>query len=130
MAAKSYYKRGPVMTIEQGVTSLFFKLTVGATGAVSATAGYGLAATTPIVRNGTGNYTISFDRSFKKLLNITHTMVLASPQDLAMTVTSDDVATGSITVEFSIGGTATDPSNGAIVLFELKIADTALTGGV
>lgn len=130
MAVKSYFKRGPVMAIEQGPTALFFKLTVGATGAVSATAGYGLAASSPIVRNGTGNYTISLDRSYKKLLNITHTMVLASPQDLAMTVTSDDVSSGSITVEFSIAGTATDPSNGAIVLFELKVADTSLTGGV
>jgi hypothetical protein len=130
MAVKSYFKRGPILAIEQGPTALYAKLTVGSTGAVSATAGYGLAETTPIVRNGAGNYTISLDRSYKKLLKCVHTMVLASPQDLALTVTSDDISTGSITVEFSIGGTATDPSSGAIVLFEIVVADTSLTGGV
>ena len=130
MAVKSYYKRGPILAIEQGPTALYAKLTVGSTGAVSATAGYGIADTTPFVRNSAGNYTITFDRSYKKLLKAVHTMVLATPQDLAMTVTSDDISTGSITVEFSVGGTATDPSSGAIILFEIVVGDTSLNGGV
>lgn len=131
MTKLSYFKRGPVKTIEDGPTALYLKLTVGATGAVSATAGYGLAETTPIVRNGTGNYTITLDRSYKKLLAVNHTMVLASPQDLNLTVTADNIAaSGAITVEFSIGGTATDPSSGAIAIFEVLVADTALNGGI
>lgn len=130
MPIKSYYFRDNVMTVEQGPRSFFLKLTVGATGAVSATSGYGLAETTPIVRNSAGNYTITMDRAFKKLLKVGHTMILGTPQDLVMTVTDDSIDSAQFTVEFSTGTTATDPSSGAIIIFEVIVADTSLNGGI
>ena len=131
MTKQSYFKRGPVKTIEDGPTALYLKLTVGATGAVSATSGFGLAATNPIVRNSAGNYTITLDRAYKKLLSLHHTTILASPQGLTLTVTADNItASGALTVEFSLDGVATDPSSGALVIFEVLLADTALNGGI
>lgn len=128
MPIATYLKRNPVQAVEQGVTTLYAKLTVGATGAVSASAGYGLSS---IVRNSTGNYTITLDRKFKKLLSVLPTVVEGTPQGLEMTVTADSMSSGgAITVEFGTdGGTATDPSSGQIILFAITVADTGLANG-
>jgi hypothetical protein len=129
MPIASYFKRNPVQVIEQGATTIYAKLTVGSTGAVSADTGYGL---TSIVRNGTGNYTITLDRKFKKLLSVLPTVIQATPQGLKMTLESDDIAaSGAITLEWNTdGGTATELSSGTIVIFAITVADTSLTGGI
>lgn len=129
MPIVSYFKRDKVSVIEQGVTTLYVKLTVGASGAVSASSGFGL---TSIVRNTTGNYTITLDRKFKKLLGLEDTLIQATPQGLRCTIEGDNIASaGAIVVEFNTdAGTATELSNGTIVLFAITVADTSLTGGV
>lgn len=128
MPIATYLKRNPNMAIEQGVTTLYCKLTVGGTGAVSASSGYGL---TSIVRNSTGNYTITLDRAFKKLLSVVPTVIEGTPQGLEMTVTDDSMSSGgAITVEFGTdGGTATDPSSGQLIIFAITVADTGLANG-
>lgn len=129
MPIVSYFKRDKVQVLEQGVTTLYVKLTVGATGAVSAKSGYGLSN---IVRNSAGNYTITLDRKFKKLLNVSDTVIQATPQGLKMTVEANGVASaGTIQLEYNTdGGVATELSSGTIVLFAITVADTSLAGGV
>lgn len=129
MPIATYLKRNPVQAIEQGVTTVYAKLTVGATGAVSASSGYGLSS---IVRNSAGNYTITLDRKFKKILSVVPTVIEGTPQGLEMTVTDDSMSSGgALTVEFGTdGGTATDPSSGQIIIFAITVADTGMTGGI
>jgi hypothetical protein len=129
MTIASYFKRDKVQVIEQGVTTLYCKLVVGATGAVTSYAGYGIDN---LVRNATGNYTITLDRKFKKLLGIHQTIIQATPQGLEMTVEGDNVASaGTIVLEFNTdGGTATELSSSTIVLFAITVADTSLSGGI
>lgn len=129
MTIASYFKRDKVQVIEQGVTTLYAKLVVGASGAVTSYAGYGIDN---LVRNATGNYTITLDRKFKKLLGIHQTIIQATPQGLEMTVEGDNVASaGTIVLEFNTdGGTATELSSSTIVLFAITVGDTALSGGI
>lgn len=129
MPTVTYLKRQPVMCVEQGVTDLFVKLTVGATGAVSAVSGYGVSG---IARNSTGNYTITLDRKYKKLLCVNDVLVQATPQGIRPTVKADGVSSaGTIQVEFNTGaGVATELTSGTIALFKISVGDTALSGGV
>jgi hypothetical protein len=129
MPIASYFKRDKVQVIEQGVTTLYAKLVVGASGAVTSFAGYGIDN---LARNATGNYTITLDRKFKKLLGIHQTIIQATPQGLEMTVEGDNVASaGTIVLEFNTdGGTATELSSSTIVLFAITVADTSLSGGI
>ena len=129
MPIATYMKRNPVQAIEQGVTTVYAKLVVGATGAVTSDSGYGL---TSIVRNGVGNYTITLDRKFKKLLAVVPTVIQATPQGLKMTLEADAIASaGTITLEWNTdAGTATELSSGTVVLFAITVGDTSLTGGV
>ena len=129
MPIASYFKRDKVQVIEQGVTTLYAKLVVGSTGAVTSFGGYGIGI---LARNATGNYTITLDRKFKKLLNLNDTLIQATPQGLNATVENDNVASaGTIVLEFNTSaGTATELSSGTIVLFAITVADTSLSGGV
>lgn len=125
----TYYKRNPVQAIEQGVTTLYVKLTVGASGAVSASSGYGLVS---ITKEATaGEYTILLDRKFKKLLSVNPTVIQATTQGLSWVVGTDSIASaGSIKMASSVDAVATNPSDTTIVLFAITVADTSLTGGV
>ena len=129
MPIASYFKRDKVQVIEQGVTTLYCKLVVGATGAVTSFAGYGISN---LVRNAAGNYTITLDRKFKKLLNLNDTLIQATPQGLNATVENNNVASaGTIVLEFNTSaGVATELSSGTIALFAITVGDTSLSGGV
>jgi hypothetical protein len=129
MPIVSYFKRDKVQVIEQGVTTLYVKLVVGASGAVTSFSGYGIDN---LARNATGNYTITLDRKFKKLLGISDTLIQATPQGLKMTVEGNNVSSaGTIVLEYNTdAGTATELSSGTIVLFAITVGDTAMSGGV
>ena len=129
MPTVTYLKRNPVQAVEQGVTSIYAKLVVGATGAVTSYSGYGISL---VARNATGNYTITLDRKYKKLLNFNDTLIQATPQGLRCTIEGNNVASaGTIVLEYNTdAGTATELSNGTIVLFCITVADTGMTGGV
>ena len=128
MPTATYLKRDKVQTIEQGVTTLYLKLTVGSTGAVSSSSGYGL---TSFTRESTGEYTILLDRKYKKLLACVPTIIQGTTQGLSFVVDTDSIASaGSVRVAFSVDAAATDPSSGTIILFAITVADTGLSGGV
>jgi hypothetical protein len=128
MPTVTYLKRNPPMAIEQGVTALYIKLTVGSTGAVTATSGYGLRS---ITRDATGEYTILLDRKYKKLLKYHATFIQATDQGLITSIKTDSMSSaGSLAIRTHVGVTETDPSSGTIILFEIVVADTGMSGGV
>lgn len=129
MPIATYFKRNPVQTIEQGVTTLYVKLTVGASGAVSSSSGYGL---TSITKEATaGEYTILLDRKFKKLLAVVPSVIQGTTQGLSWVVATDSIASaGSLKMAFSVDAVATNPSSSTIILFAITVADTSMRGGV
>lgn len=128
MTSVTYLKRNPAMGIEQGITTLYFKLTVGSTGAVTSSSGYGL---TSITRNDVGEYTLLLDRKYKKLLSVVPTIIQATTQGLSFVVDTDSIASaGSIRVALSVDAVATDASSGTLILFAITVADTGMTGGI
>ena len=128
MPTATYLKRNPAQAVEQGVTDLFLRVNVGGTGAVSAISGYGIST---VVRNNAGDYTITLDRKYKKLLELSGTVVQATAQGLVYSVKTDSVASaGTINIITSVGSTATDPSSGSVLRLRICVADTGLTGGV
>lgn len=128
MPTVTYLKRNPVQTVEQGVTSLFLRVNVGASGAVSSFSGYGF---TNVVRNGAGDYTITLDRKYKKLLALSQLVVQSTQQGLGVTVKTDSVSSaGTLNVITHVGATATDPSSGTVLKYKIIVADTGMTGGV
>jgi hypothetical protein len=128
MPTVTYLKRNPPMAVEQGVTSLFLRVNVGATGAVSAISGYGISG---VVRNSAGDYTITFDRKYKKLLDCSLTVVQSTAQGLGLSVKTDSVSSaGTLNIVTSVGATATDPSSGTVLRFQIAVGDTGMTGGV
>lgn len=129
MSSATYLKRGSVQTIEDGVTTLYVKLTVGASGAVSASSGYGL---TSITKEATaGEYTILLDRKFKKLLGVNCTIIQATTQGLSWVVATDSIeSAGSIKMALSVDAVATNASSSTIILFAITVADTSMRGGV
>jgi hypothetical protein len=129
MSTATYLKRGSIQTVEDGVTTLYVKLTVGASGAVSASSGYGL---TSITKESTaGEYTILLDRKYKKLLGVNPTVIQATTQGLSWVVGTDSIASaGSLKMAFSVDAVATNPSDTTIILFAITIADTSMRGGI
>lgn len=128
MPSATYLKRNPVQAIEQGVTTLYARVNVGSSGAVSAFTGYGI---TNVVRNGQGDYTITLDRKYKKLLALNMLVVQATAQGLLLSVKTDSTSSaGTINIITSVGATATDPSSSTVLKFAITVADTGMTGGV
>lgn len=100
-------------------------LTVGATGAVTSFAGYGMLSCT---RDAAGTYTIVLDKAYNKLLFAQAVSLNSSIDDIMVSVKTDNVdgTTPSITFfTFAVAGTAADPANGSLVYFKVEVQDTA-----
>jgi len=127
MSIRSYFKRNPIQTIEGGTTTLYVKLTVGSTGAVTTATGYGL---TSVTRESAGRYTILLDRKYTKLLGVQTTVIQATVQGLGYAVLANSITSaGSVSGTVSVTAVATDPSSGTIIMFAITVADSSLKGG-
>jgi hypothetical protein len=107
---------------------LFANVSIGASGAPTLNANArGIAS---IARTGAGAYTITLQDKYTKLLDISSRFITATGTDAAleMTVTADGVAssTPTITIVFRVAaGTATDPSNGAVLLLKMFLRNSS-----
>lgn len=123
MSARSEYKRQFQYSYEDGVTSIFAKLTIGASGAVSSAKGLGL---TSIVKNaGTGDYTITLDRKYYALLGVRSNVINASPSGVAFSVVGEAVqSAGTIAIITNSAGVAANPASGTVILIEIILKDS------
>lgn len=101
-------------------------LTVGATGAVTSFAGYGIISCTRI---GTGDYKLVLDGAYSKLLFAQAVSLNASIDDIMVSVKAEDVDDATTPyVElytYSVGGSASDPASGSLIYFKIEVQDTA-----
>lgn len=113
------------------VVDLFFEVNYGATGAptlvVSPQHSRGVAS---IVRNSAGNYTVTLQDAYPRMLQLTHTQVVASGNPAAplMFVVSSTVSSKTLVLQFlaSDGSTATDPASGEQSRFALALSNSSL----
>lgn len=122
------------LSLVRNRVSLFPSMTIGASGAVTSVnlpASKGVAS---IVRNSTGNYTITFGYysaytgvttldTYKQLLMASFVEIVAGvpAADLTMSVVADTTSAGTLTIQFSFGAAAIDPPSGSTILMDLEL---------
>lgn len=116
-------------TKEAAVWKLFGKVAIGASGAptLNAPQSKGIAS---ISRSSAGVYVITLSEVWNRLLGVDLTYVVASglaaAPNFAIKAQTIDSAGKTITVEFSTGGAATDPDNGATLLLEVTLKNSSV----
>ena len=104
---------------------LYAQVTIGASGAVSSTAGYGITSCT---ETATGTYKFILDDSYEKLVFAHGTSLNSSIDDIMTSIKAEDVdATSDPYVElftYSVGGAASEPASGTVLYVEIAVQDT------
>lgn len=112
-------------SLDREVVKLYARLTVGASGAVTAGTGNGITSFTKEAADGT--YTITLDDYYNALLCVHAINLAATEEDLIVQVTDDSVTSGTLQVAFNTAGTLADPTSGDIILFEITLRNSSLT---
>ena len=131
--ASRLFKRGRLLHLRNEPVKLWAKVTIGATGAPTlVTANNESKGVASIVRNSTGYYTLTLNDVYSAFLGLVVTPLLAGPADWALRWQLRAVTLASKTVEVEFrdateagtNGDVTDPASGAVVYFELTLANT------
>lgn len=121
-------------TMVPGAVSLFANVAIGASGAptLSVAASKGIIS---ITRNSTGNYTVLFGTktgmvdSYNSLLMVNKAVVSSAAQAAPeMRVSANNVSSTTapgVILQFSSGGTATDPGSGEVILLEFDLKNSS-----
>lgn len=122
----------PLGALEVDVVELFGSITIGASGAVTASEGKGVSSVT---RDSAGKYTITLSDRYHKFL-CGSAVILDDTNSDPVTVGiqprffSEAVNTSSPTVAIQFynhtNGAAADPASGAIVYFTLKLRNSSV----
>ncbi len=110
--------------LEKEIKDLYAKVTVAGTGAPTLVTPTGIAS---IVRNGTGDYTLTLQDKYMQLKFAQVTFLDASGQDLRAQIKAEDVA-GAKTIRFLTltGASATDPASGQTMLIKVEVKNTSV----
>lgn len=124
--------RQPLGSIEVDMVSLYGALTIGASGAITASSGKGWTA----ARTSTGKYTITLDGSYSafmwgdaKIMN----SALSDPTTVGIYANtfSEAVSSTTPTVVFQFvaldDGAAADPASGATVHFKIDVRNSSVS---
>ena len=114
------------------VTDIFAEINIGASGAPTLVALHGVGVTS-VVKNATGKYTIALDNLYPRLLAVQYTAIGASGAVAAapdLTVLANNVASaGTIQIETSTGGVATNPASGEVMLLQITLKNSSIPVG-
>lgn len=114
-------------TLEKGVVTLYGKLVVGSTGAVTSGTGKGITNITK--ESGNGTYTILLDDVYHAFLDMGLSFVHATTgEDLTWQILSVDVASAkTIVIGFTTAGTLANAADGDIVYFRIDLRNSSVT---
>jgi hypothetical protein len=119
MASRNF---GRYQALEKEVKSLFADVAIGATGAPTLTKGLGVAS---IARTATGDYTITLDDKYVRLMHVSIMQVEADDEDLTFQVSSEDVdGAKTIGIICKAAATPADPSNGSRLLIRIDLKNS------
>lgn len=125
--AGSKISRSPTRwSFEKEVGDIYAKFIAGATGAVSSFKGAGVKS---VVRNSTGNYTITLSATFQRLLMVSGIVSSATAKNVGIqlfgtpaNVQTNFLANGTVTVQLTDNtGAAVDPANGDHVWIKMEV---------
>lgn len=115
-------------SILTGLTDIFGKLTVGATGAVTA---YDMPGVATFVRTSTGKYTITLDSEYAEFAGLFISVLDTASDGIFSYQTNAETVASTKTVILdclNASGTITDPADGALIYLHLVVRTT--TAGV
>jgi hypothetical protein len=110
--------------LEKEVKELFLDVAIGASGAPTLTKGLGIAS---ISRNSAGDYKITLDDKYTRLMKFECVNLVSSAEDLVFQLKSESV-NSSKEVDFfcNAAAVATDPSNGSRLLISIKVKNSSV----
>jgi hypothetical protein len=107
------------------IRRLYGVITIGATGAVSAFAGYGIES---CARTAQGDYAFVLDKSYKALVFAHLTSLNSTIDDILSSIKSEDVDHATVPTlslyTYSVAGAASDPASGSLLYVEIVVVDT------
>jgi len=131
MANRSFYPNHK--SLEVDVIHLYAQITIGASGAVSASSGLGIASV--VKESAAGQYTITLSDSYNKLLHANVTAL--STTDAAQTIgtafriqsAAVDAATPTLVIQASDTATGADanPTSGDILYVKIELRNSSVT---
>lgn len=116
-------KRQP-LCLNPGSVTMCLKITIGASGAVTSTVGYGASA---VAKNTTGVYDVTLDRKWGAVQHIDGSVQRASGATLHPRLAA--AYSASTTLQFQTviaAGTATEPSSGDVIFLYVIFDDAGL----
>jgi hypothetical protein len=130
MANRMFHPNGGAL--EQRVVTLYGTATIGASGAVSASTGKGIAT---IVRTSAGKYTVTLSDSYNSLMygdcKLLHS-TLSDPNTVGIYAnlfsTAVTGATPTVVFQFQnvTDGAAADPASGAVIYFKFDLKNSTV----
>lgn len=133
MALKEHSYSLKTLVLEKDLVHLYADITIGASGAVTSVKGGGIAT---VVKQGTaGQYNVTLDSAFSKLLFLNATFVgsAASTIDSVQVLMTDAAAktalkTGAAIVIqlYNAAGTAADATSGSVMKLKLEVRRTTV----
>ncbi len=129
MAGRLFLPHGG--NLEVNVIGLYGSITFGSSGAVSASSGKGIAS---VVRNSTGNYTITFSDSYNALLWAGVSLLDSAASDpssvgVLSRIHAQDMSAKTVTIQFfaSDDGAAADPASGAQAILKFDLRNSSVS---
>lgn len=112
--------------MEKYTVKLYLKVAIGASGAptIDSVQKKGIAS---IAQNSTGDYTITLQDNYYRLLNVTCLVQNATgiPAAMDMGLKDNSVTSGSLGVVFSAAGSPTNPASGDSLFFEITLSNSS-----
>jgi hypothetical protein len=103
--------------LESSVVELYFKITIGSTGAPTITRGKGL---TSIARSAAGKYNLVLQDGYQEYLGCTFVLTDATAMQFDFQFTASAPTAGTLSIGFSTNGTFAELHQGAILDLCLK----------
>lgn len=117
--------------LEVNVIGLYGAITFGSTGAVASSSGKGIAS---VVRNSTGNYTVTLSDSYNALLWAGVALLDSAASDpstvgVLARIYSQDMSAKTVSVQFYAAddGAAADPASGAQALLKFELRNSSVS---
>lgn len=110
--------------LEKEIKSLYLDVAIGASGAPTLTKGLGV---TSIVRNSAGDYTITLDDKYMRLMSCSIQQLSSSSVDLTFQLKAESVASAkTIEILSHAAAVATDPANGTRLLIKIDLKNSSI----
>lgn len=108
-------------SLEKEIKNLYAEVAIGASGAPTLTKGLGIES---ISRTGAGDYKITLDDKYVRLMSFHAIHLSATEEDLTIQLKAQDMSTKEIDFFTLAAATATDPANGDTLFIKIELKNS------